>query len=277
MTDRHSVRRTVAIASAVCIWLAALLGVLQAFGVTGSSSAPTPNFRGNITLYHSLDPKTLRDYWEWKRGQKGTDISISLFGSAGLAGLAYCVLVLKRVFKRFKGGTSDIPAFMTGCFFLGAFLPAVEFLQTLGVTTTCDAISAWEGLPDHGIAALHITYQVTRGLAFYLWSMQFIFLSVGLATTSYLSFSTGFLSKKHAILGIITSVLGFLSFIMEVVVFNVQQRETGYAFGVILLLHSVILLPIWTIWLGVELRRLKHEHTQDQQDDLDVKLSSIKE
>jgi len=276
MTDRHSVRRTVAIASAIALWLAALLQVLQAFGVTGSTELASP-YQSNQTALRVLDPQALRDFWAWKRDQRGTDISISLIGSAGLAGLAYCVLVLKRVFKRYKGGTSDIPAFMTGCFFLGAFLPSVEFLQTLGITTTSDSISAWDGLPDAGIQALHVTYMVTRGLAFYLWSMQFVFISIGLALTSHLSWATDQLSRKHAVLGVITAIFGFITFILEVVVFNVQERATGYAFGISLLIHSFILLPIWTIWLGVELRRLKQEQSSDQRDDMDVKLSSIKD
>jgi len=275
MTERHSVRRTVAIVSAVCIWISALLGVLQAFGVTGSDAAPPPNFQ-NQTLFHSLDPPTLRSYWAWKRAQRGTDIAMSLFASAGLAGLAYCVLVLKRVFKRYKGGHSDVPALMAGCFFLGAFLPAVEFMQTLGLTTTSDSISAYEGLPDVGIQALHVSYQATRGLAFYLWSMQFVFISVGLSVTSFLSFSTGQLSRKLAVVGIITAVTGFLTFIFEVVVFNVQSRETGYTFGIVLLLHQVILLPIWTVWLGIELKRLKQEQTADANDELDVNLAAVK-
>jgi hypothetical protein len=270
MTERHSVRRSVAIASAVCIWIAALLGVLQAFDVTGSDGT-RPDF--NQTLWRSLDPKTLRDFWHWKRDQKGTDISITLFGSAGNAGLAYCVLVLKRVFRRYKGGTSDIPAFMAGCFFLGAFLPAVEFLQNLGMTTTADQISAYDGLPDVGIQALHVTYLTTRGLSFYLWSMQFVLISIGLSITSYLSWTTGELSRKHAVLGIITAIFGFLSFIFELVVFNVPNAGTGYTFGITLLLHGFILLPIWTIWLGIELKRLKSEQSSDTSEGMDVKLS----
>jgi len=113
---RHSFRYTVAILSAIAIWIACLLQALQSFDLTGGVQ---PNFRDQAYQNNTrtLDPGTLRAYFNWKNGQRGVDVAIDLFASAGLGGLAYTVLVLKRVFRRHKGGDSDLPNLMSACFF----------------------------------------------------------------------------------------------------------------------------------------------------------------
>jgi len=60
-------------------------------------------------------------------------------------------------------------------------------------------------------------------------------------------------------MGYVTAAAGFLTFILEIIAFNAAQRASSITFGICLLLYGVVLLPIWTIWLGVELRRLKQD------------------
>jgi len=253
----HSVRSFISIASAICIWLAAILQGLQYFGATGGPDLDLgQNGRSQM---RALDPPTLRKYWEYRRSQFGVDFMIDLLGALGLAGLAWSSLVLKRVFKRYKNGQSDLPGFMTGCFFIGAILPSTQFLQTMGYSTAANLMSAAPELPDSGIQALHVAYNISRGGIFYLVSVQFIFVSAGLIIASVLTYNTAQLSRKHAGLGFATAFMGIMTFIFEIISFNAREIGTGITLGVFVLLYGIILLPIWLVWLGAQLRHLKHD------------------
>jgi len=261
MAARHSIRTFLAVLSAIAIWIAALLQGLQAFGVTHDEAVEAPNFNATTgALLRQLDPPTLRQYWAFKKSQAGIDYSIDLLFSLGLLCLAYCVLCLRRVFKRWTK-ESDLPNFMTGCFFFGALIPSLQFLQTVGSTTTSNFVAGWEGLPDIGFQILYVSNVLDQGRGLYLLSVQFLFISIGMAIVSHLSWKTGDLPKKHAILGGITSAVGFVTFLLEFLTF--QAAGTGAAWGIFILLWGIILLPIWTIWLGVELKRLKEEVQRD--------------
>jgi len=270
----HSFRAGIAICSAIAIWLAAILQVLQAFDATGAES---PVWDQNFgPAMRALNATVLRTYWGYRRSQLGVDVTIDLLASLGLAGLAYCVLILKRVFKKYKNGVSDLPNFMAASFFIGAILPAIEFLQSLGLTTAADLMSQSSSLPDVGIQIIQVAYNLGRGSTLYLFSAQFICVSFGICVSSYLTIATSmeFPSRKHAILGYITGAAGFLTFIFEIAAFN--AGSVAPAFGVFILLYGVILLPIWTIWLGVELRRIKEAQKMDQSSNLDQNLVQMK-
>jgi len=268
----HSVRSWVAIGSALCIWASVLLLALQAFDLTGGTQ---PDWYNNSTRtgLRGLQPNYLRSYWNWKRSQLGVDVSINLFAALGLSGLAYCVLILKRVFKRYSGGESDLPAFMAGCFFIGAILPAIQFVQSLGYTQSADLISQWAQLPDAGIQSLQVAYTLARGSTYYIFSCQFVFISIGLTLSSVLSWRTGELPKKHAVVGFITAAFGYLTFLTEIIQFNVTNIGTGVSLGIFLVLYGIIFLPIWTIWLGVELRRIKIQSRREKELHMDESLT----
>jgi len=281
----HSVRSGIAIASSICIWLAAILQAFQYFGATGGPDLDLGQ-NGRAAM-RSLDPDTLRKYWAYRRSQLGVDFMIDLLGALGLAGLAWTSLVLKRVFKRYKGGQSDLPGFMTGCFFIGAILPATQFLQTMGYSTAANLMSEAKELPDSGIQALHVAYSVSRGGIFYLFSVQFIFVSVGLILASVLTYNTGQLSRRHAGLGYATAFTGIMTFIFEIISFNAREIGTGITLGVFVLLYGIILLPSWLVWLGVQLRKLKletaaqggqgHAHLKEESDTVAMDTIAIKE
>jgi len=268
----HSVRAAIAISSAICLWLAAILQTLQAFNATGGES---PQWDQNFgSAMRSLNATVLRTYWGYKRSQLGVDVTIDLLAALGLAGLAYCVIILKRIFKRYKNGMSDLPAFMAASFFIGAILPAIEFLQSLGITTAADIISQIQELPDVGIQIVQVAYNISRGSTLYMFSAQFICVSCGIFISSYLTFATLELPKKHAVLGFITAAIGFLTFIFEIATFNASA--VGPGFGILVLLYGVILLPIWTIWLGIELRKIKEAQKKDANSNLDQNLVQMK-
>jgi len=275
MRERNSIRRTVAIISSICVWISALLQTLQAFNFTGGT-APEFNVETGA-LSRSLDINFLKSYWAWKRDQRGVDVLIVLLLAIGLFGLSYCTLVLKRVFKRYKHGDSDIPGFMAGCFFLGATLCGISLLNTLGNTTTADFISSWAELPDVGLQALHISFTLNRGSFLYMFSSQFILIPVGLLLYAYLAITTSDMSPRHAIFGVVVAMFGLLTFAFLLIVFNTTEMALSAVFGVILLIYGVLLLPIWMIWLGIELRRIKQEQKgQDRDDEIEIRLNEVK-
>jgi len=196
MASKHSIRTFLAVLSAIAIWIAALLQALQSFGVTHDENIEAPNFNSTTAeLLRKLDPPTLRQYWAFKKSQASIDISIDLLFSLGLLSLAYCVLCLKRVFRRWTKD-SDLPNFMTGCFFFGALIPSLQFLQTVGSTTTSNWVAGWQGLPDVGFQILYVSNVLDQGRGLYLLSVQFLFISIGMSIVSHLSWKTGDLPKK---------------------------------------------------------------------------------
>eukprot|EP01116_Phalansterium_solitarium_P007694 TRINITY_DN20531_c0_g1_i1.p1 TRINITY_DN20531_c0_g1~~TRINITY_DN20531_c0_g1_i1.p1 ORF type:complete len:299 (-),score=107.12 TRINITY_DN20531_c0_g1_i1:309-1205(-) len=268
---KFSVRAVVAIGSSVSIWLAALLQALQAFGATGRSGSPSPA-QEDFRKLSELDFDTLSLYWKWRRSQVGVDIVIDLFIAAGLLGLAYVTLILGRVFRRFKGGETDLPKFMTACFFIGSILPSIQFLQAVGLTTMSANISAWPSLNNatnpFPLQSLHVTTNLVRNASLYLFSLQFVFISVGLILAASMTLQTNELPKRHAHLGAVTGAIGLLVFILEVLTYNagrdgIVAASAGIALGVFLLAWGVFLMPAWTIWLGVELKRMKAADDSD--------------
>lgn len=269
---KYSIRRTVAIIAAICVWLAALLQALQSFGATGGMPPSTevtlgscdfskPQACFNVTK-QQLDPASLREFWSWRRQQLKVDVAINIFTAAGLLGLAWCVLILERTFKRYRGGESDLPDLMVACFMVGAIVPCFNLMQSLGVTQTASELSTWDNLPDAGLQALHIAYTLQKGSGLYMFSCQFFFIPIGLCLASHLSFKTAELPRRHAAFGIITAVIGMITFICEVASYNMTDATIGVAYGVALLFYGIILLPIWTIALGVELKKMK-QRTKD--------------
>jgi len=101
--------------------------------------------------------------------------------------------------------------------------------------------------------------------------VNFFFVPIGLILVSHLSFRTGELPRKHAAFGILTALVGFITFFCEIAIYNLVDTTVSVAYGIALLFYGVILLPLWTIGLGVELRRLKQivrkQQAQQQQDD----------
>jgi len=262
----HSIRRVVAIVSAVLVWVAAILQVLESFGVIGDD----PEFEGE--QLRILDPVALQQYWTYRQSQMQVDIWIALFFSLGLLGLSYCVLCLKRVFKRYDSGDSDLPAFMVGAFFVGAVLPCIELLESIGSTTFANFLANTPGFPAVGYQALQVAHVLQQGSGLFLISAQFLFVSIGLAISAHLTFKTKELPAHHGRMGVVTATVGFLAFIFEITTFATAPNPVAIVFGILVLLWGLILLPIWLVWLGVLLKQLKQEQdiTQKRGDDVSL-------
>jgi len=256
----HSVRRLVGVFSAIFLFISSLLQVLQLAEVTGVQPK-AQTYQGNSTTADQVywTHEYLEDFWIYRRSQLGVDITIGLLMSIALLGLAYIVLCLKRVFRRYKGGDSDLPGFMLGCFAIGAILPSLSILQSLGGSTTAAVIAGVPEFPDEAFQSLQISYILNQGRSLYDQSAVFIFVSVGMLIAGILSVETGELPQGHAVLGFLTAVFGLISFALEVVTFQANGGAVVYGFAAFVVIWGMFLVPIWTLWLGVLLPRLKEQ------------------
>lgn len=275
-----SVRRAVALASAVLIWLAALLQILQSTGATGEF-VPPPMRNGTDW---EKDPTERSDVWrkhmEYENSQLSLNIAIGLFLSFGTFGLAYCVLCLKKIYKKYQSGRSDLPDMMLICFLFGSLMLAYEFIASLGSeivivlgsAQTLNQINSMSPEKFEDIAeTIEVSSQVINGRKILIFGLLFILLSVGVLLSSIMSLRTGMLNVKHAKLGFVTAGAGFLCFITEIVllgslVFEATTAAHAIPFAIFLVLYGLILMPIWTVWLGFELARLKEDTVFRQED-----------
>lgn len=224
-----------------------------------------------------MDPSERVDIWrkhmEYENEQLGLNIAIGVFFSVGTLGLAYCVLCLKKIYKKYAGGKSDLPDLMLICFLFGSLIVAYEFIADLGseiviVLTSTQSLSNINSMSLEKFESLAETIEISSaindGRKILIFALLFILLSVGVVLSSVMSLRTGMLNVHHARLGIATAAAGFLCFIFEVVVLgSAWYTTTSYAhtapFAIFMVLFGLILMPIWTVWLGFELARVKED------------------
>jgi len=275
-----SVRRAVALGSAILIWLAALLQILQFSSATAQFVPPPMN---NGTDWE-MDPTERIQVWTahmlYEKDQLAFNIFIGIFLSFGTFGLAYCVLCLKKIYKKYQSGRSDLPDMMLICFLFGSLMVAYEFIASLGSEIvvvlasiqTLNNINSMTPAKFEDIAeTIEISSQVINGRKILIMALLFILLSVGVLLSSLMSLRTGMLNVKHARLGFVTSGAGFICFITELVLVSSMLVETStfahaVPFAVFLVIFGLILMPIWTVWLGFELARLKEDTVFRQED-----------
>ncbi len=78
----HSVRTTIAILSAIFIWIAALIQIVQNFEIFGSKKRPDFGNQSTASLLKSLDYEALKTFWAWKRQNMPLEILFSIFACA---------------------------------------------------------------------------------------------------------------------------------------------------------------------------------------------------
>jgi len=268
-----SVRRAVAIISAMLIWLAALIQILQSTGATGEFTPP-PMRNGTDWETDPLERQQVwRQHMEYENEQLSLNIAIGTFLSFGTFGLAYCVLCLKKIYKKYAAGRSDLPDMMLICFLFGSLMLAYEFIASLGseiviVLASIQSLNSINSMTPAKFEDLaeniEMSSQINNGRKILIFALLFILLSVGVLLSSLMSLRTGMLNVKHARLGFVTAAAGFCCFITEVVVLTSLVVETttpahAIPFAIFLVIFGLILMPIWTIWLGFELARLKED------------------
>jgi len=265
-----SVRRAVAIVSALFIWVAALIEILQYSGAIGGTfERPDWDNSPNATAPSTTErAAALRDLWDFQRDQLKVDIPQGLIFVIGLILLAYTVLCLKKVFKSYEGGRSDIPDLMLLAFVFGALIIAYEFVADLGSEAAValasrrlvDMTSDEDELVSTSISIL-ASQLVGWGRKLFIFALGVFLLSFGTFLAAILTRRTRIISGKHAVLGFVTTIIGWVTCALEIreissIYFEFSASYT-WAFVAFMAMWGLILMPIWTIWLGFELTKIK--------------------
>jgi len=261
-----------------------LLQILQSSNVVGTSRPDPVALNLNMSQWSSnvtVRASYLRAYWPYQNDQLAFDVPIGFFMCMGLAGLSYCVLCLKKVFKKYKRGRSDLPDMMLLCFVFGCLMTAYEFLANIGSEATVAVFASFitnandDSFLDQTSTAMMSSSILNTGRKIFIFALLFLFLSIGVLLAAIMGKTTGMLSKRHSHLGFVTSVFGFLTFVTEIALigalyFGISNgnEEVFYPFLATEVCFGLILMPIWTIWLGVELARLKEEYVFKRDDDV---------
>lgn len=234
----------------ISAWLGAFCLILSNLILILTYSGSTIGKYPDPKINDGFNADSLFKAWEWRRKAFRSFLAIEFFMGFGLLLLMHSVFYLKRICKNYEG---NAPKIMFYCFVLGGILPIVEFLQNLGSTMTADLISTIPNLTEQQIIALEISWLVSQSNARWVFSMLYVFNAFGLIISSYITFSTGNMTKFHGVLGILTAIAGLLVFIMDVA--SILNEKLSIVYATFALFWGCILLPLWMISLGFVLRR----------------------
>lgn len=207
-----------------------------------------------MQLYNSTtDPDYLVAKWAWQTSVFTPWLLADAFAMVGLLCLVVTVQQLRKIYRAHSGVAHRV---MFYAFVLGAFLPAVEFLQNLGATS----MAVWMATPGSewhiigsqtSIQSLDVAYTVTMARSLWIFSLVNLLLAVGLFLEYYLESvekrANGL--RNHSIFAVAIAVVSFLSWVFEIAAFW-SPYEVLFTAGVLNLLF-VGSLCAWCVWLSV--------------------------
>jgi len=155
----------------------------------------------------------------------------------------------------------------------GAFFEGIDTLMILGSEATCDWLQTSFELGygadgAGGWRALEIAWMTSQGTRLWVDAIDWLFLSLSLvlvARSVWLSERDGasVFSPKWAALSAAIGSLALVDFVAETARFAGDWRDFSIAAAFISMLNSLVLLPVWILWLGVELPRARGEVIED--------------
>jgi len=107
--------------------------------------------------------------------------------------------------------------------------------------------------------------QIGRGHSLFITLLRVFLISTGTLLCAYLCISSRVLPNGFMIYSGFVGIIGYISIIMAIIVSAAQvPGGAGPAFATIYIVWGVLLLPIWTLVLGIEVRRLKEVKMKDK-------------
>jgi len=252
-------------------WLSALLLCGSGIASWYLYAAKAPDIDGD--KYKSMDVDELKDMWEFRRDKFAAIVAIGTCYSLGLLFLIPVGCALKRMFmcpkgeeeferhhgKKYKMG----PKCMKWFFCLGAIIPVAMFIQGIGSLSLGTKISGWKEFPDEGFPMLELGYLMSYARSIWMTSLQYLFLSIALVMAAKLTFKEKDHHKKklpllHGYLGLFTAFIGFVCFVMLILVF-VNYEKFVKAYAIVSFAWGSVLLPIWLAFLGWKFGKHREE------------------
>ena len=242
-----------------------------AYTITEEDAAVDSRFKVNDTIYVNVLPTTAffdrymadaNSHLRWQhRREAQAPLVFGLFASlVGWVLALPAVHALTHVIRSKAGSTVIYPCL------IAAGLAVVEFTSEAGTAMTSDWMSRWEllqhplGSADPGelspVQAFEMSYMLVHSRTLWLYAMDNLLLAYALFAAACLTISDSqeTLSRKHAALGIVTSLACLAGF--EVTRFLNWQMSVNAGIASALLIYA-LLLPIWLVWLGCTLSRVE--------------------
>lgn len=208
----------------------------------------------------NLDQSALEHRWHGRRQRQGLLVSGMFFSCFAWITLLSPARSLAKVLDAQGPKSASNAIFIV--FVVAAALTVVEFTAEAGLSSTSDWISRWpEMMDEHNATAYHfaalqsleISYIMVHSRTLWLYAMDRLLFATGIVVASCLTYSTKQLSPGHAHLGLFAAFLAVLGFSFEVSRFVDWEVFVEAGLALQALLDGVI-LPIWLVWLGWQLR-----------------------
>ena len=254
-------------------FIGALLFVISALlyidGIAIENSARV-NAPGGMDAYKQLNVTNLQALWAGRRAAQGAILSAEFTGALAWFSLMPPV----AAFTAQLGGSSrSANGIVTSCFNGVALITLVDLTFQAGTISLVDWISSWDIIQgateqharDGGFGALQsleIAFMVGQSRTVWLFAMDEMLLTIGLATCAFLvytarghsaPFASGFAHLSVVIAFV--ALVGFIFHVARLFSWRAMMTATAVATGLVYL----VLLPVWLVWLGVQLRNRSEE------------------
>jgi len=217
----------------------------------------------SVTSYWSLESNGLRDLWDARRRRLALQVLSDATAFVSYWLLLYGIYCVVKMFGKYSSGMAR--TVLRGSYIVGSIVPAVEILQNIGVLSAGIYISGHQSVPDTGFQVLEISYLMMNARSVWLFSVTYLFHSIGVLTVSYLTFvEHGVLARKHGVLGIFVGIEGIIVFLLSIFVFF--NSTVFLVWAVVALLWGSLLYPIWLFWLSHQVQQASKEDTNTIKD-----------
>jgi hypothetical protein len=136
---------------------------------------------------------------------------------------------------------------MAYSFIFGVALNGFEFLENLGTQATGMQLSS-VAVTCENRQALEIAYNLGESLSSWIFSLDYVFIAVGFAISTFLSFRYPLFTTWHGVVGAICTILSLAAFALDVA--QVATSSVYTAYGTVSLLLMGVFFPLWLVWLG---------------------------
>ena len=256
--------RVAAHASFLSSFLMFISAILFASGFSAEWEGRTKDpMQAHIEEYKALNTTLIKELWADRRRARVPYMLGDGFGVVAWVCMMPGVASLAEV----SGGEQrSSTKLLTSAFSVAAIITVVDFTFQAGLVTTADWVSTWPLLSDDAHAhdggfgalqALELNYLIANSRTNWLFAIDELMLTLGMSAAAYLTHTSKQLSGRWGAFSGVGAFLGFVGF-----VFHAGRIAPGlwtdmsHGAHVMTALLEMLVLPIWTLWLGTILRAL---------------------
>ena len=268
-------------AAANCAFIGAALFLLSAilfgtgFGIEFSANVAASEThidmmnstqrRADFNSWQELDVTVLKRRWEGRIASQTPHLLAELIAAVAwfttLPAVSSAALVA-------GGNSRSATRVMYNAFVAIAAISTVDFTFQAGTVSMTDWLATWPVMDanhthDGGfgaLQALELDFLVSSSRTVWLFALDDLLLAIALVTAAFLTYTGKQLNRcwahySVAIAGV--SAIGFCLMVFRLVSWRYVAMIAGLVTGI----TDAILLPIWMVALGIQLRRISNEGT----------------